>query len=375
MAAPAKTVPDTILVVCMRRIGDVLLATPLVRSIKTAWPDAQVDMLVFKGTEGVLGANPDLRDVIAVDERQGMLARLRLIARLWRRYDVAISTQTGDRPTLMAWAAGRRSIGAAEPGKRSRLKRKLLADAIESDGLNTHTVADNLRLLEPLGVAPHANVVVTWDDAAEQRAGRVFPGAASGEPFALLHVSPKFAYKTWTADGWAELAGWLAARGMTVVVAGGASPEELASIEALLPKFPRGTVNVAGKLDLAALACLIARARAYVGTDTAVTHMAAALGVPTVALFGPSNPVRWGPWPKLVPAGPASPWRMHGTQRVGNVFLVQGETHCVPCLLEGCERHIGSLSDCLQHMPARRVIDALQAMLEMAQPVVFIRRG
>jgi heptosyltransferase-3 len=66
---------------------------------------------------------------------------------------------------------------------------------------------------------------------------------------------------------------------------------------------------------------------------------------------------------------------MRGTQRVGNVFLVQGETHCVPCLLEGCERHVLSLSDCLQHMPARRVIDALEAMLEIPRPVVFSHRG
>jgi heptosyltransferase III len=366
----------SVLVVCMRRIGDVLLATPLARSIKAAWPDAQVDMLVFTGTEAVLRANPDLRDVIAVDERQGFFARLRLIARLWRRYDVAISTQTGDRPTLMAWAAGKRSIGAVEAGgKASWLKRKLLGDAVESDAANAHTVAGNLRLLEPLGVAPHANVVVKWDDAAVERAERLFPEAASGKPFVLLHVSPKFAYKTWTSEGWSELAAWLAAQGMTVVVAGGASPEELAAIDALLPKFPRGTVNVAGKLDLAGLAWLLTRARAYVGTDTAVTHMAAALGVPTVALFGPSSPVRWGPWPKDFAAGPASPWRMRGTQRVGNVFLVQGETHCVPCLMEGCERHVLSLSDCLQHMPARRVIDALEAILEIPRPVVFSHRG
>jgi heptosyltransferase-3 len=360
----------------MRRIGDVLLATPLARSIKAAWPDAQVDMLVFSGTEAVLRANPDLRDVIAVDERQGFFARLRLIARLWRRYDVAISTQTGDRPTLMAWAAGKRSIGAVEAGGQSSwLKRKLLGDAVESDAASAHAVADNLRLLEPLGIAPHADVVMKWDDAAVERAERLFPEAASGKPFALLHVSPKFAYKTWTPAGWSELAAWLAAQGMTVVVAGGASAEELAAIDALLPKFPRGTVNVAGKLDLAGLAWLITHARAYVGTDTAVTHMAAALGVPTVALFGPSSPVRWGPWPKDFAAGPASPWRMRGTQRVGNVFLVQGETHCVPCLLEGCERHVLSLSDCLQHMPARRVIDALEAMLEIPRPVVFSHRG
>lgn len=365
----------TILVVCMRRIGDVLLATPIARSIKDAWPDAQVDMLVFSGTEGVLRGNPDLREVIAVDERQGLRARLRTIARLWRKYDIAISTQAGDRPTLMAWAAGERSVGFVDNARSSWLKRRLLDDAVAADPLETHTVAGNLQLLAPLEIKPRAAVAVQWDEEAPWRAHQVFPGLAGGKPFVLLHVSPKFAYKTWTADGWRALAQWLASQGMTVVVAGGASAEELAYVQNLLPGFPAGTVNVAGRLDIAALAYAISRARAYVGTDTAVTHIAAALGVPTVALFGPSNPVKWGPWPKECAAGVASPWKMRGSQRAGNVFLVQGETHCVPCLEEGCERHVASLSDCLQHMPARRVIDALEAMLGTQRPVAFSPRG
>lgn len=371
----ANKISRTVLVVCMRRIGDVLLATPIARSIKDAWPDAQVDMLVFSGTEGVLRGNPDLREVIAVDERQGFGARLRTIARLWRKYDIAISTQTGDRPTLIAWAAGERSVGSVDTSRSSWLKRRLLDDAVPADPLETHTVAGNLQLLAPLEIRPRASVAVQWDDEAPQRAQAAFPALASGKPFALLHVSPKFAYKTWTAEGWSALAQWLASHGMTVVVAGGASPEELAYVEKVLPGFPPGTVDLAGRLDLAALAYAISRARAYVGTDTAVTHIAAALGVPTVALFGPSNPVKWGPWPKEFAAGVASPWKMRGSQRAGNVFLLQGETHCVPCLLEGCERHVASLSDCLQHMPARRVIDALEAMLGTPRPIAFSSRG
>jgi lipopolysaccharide heptosyltransferase III len=355
--------PRSVLVVCMRRIGDVLLATPLARSIKSAWPDAQVDMLVFKGTESVLRGNADVREVIAVDERQGILQRLALIARVWRRYDHAISVQTGDRPTLMAWAAGWQATGLAEPGPHAAFKRVLLDDAVKVDPVGEHTVAANLRLLQPLGVPPIASVSVTWDAGAEKRAREAFPGVAAGKPFALLHVSPKFAYKMWTAPGWAELARWLEQQRMDVVVAGGASPEELAYSRKLVAQMPAGTVDVSGKLDLPALAWLIDRAKVYVGTDTAVTHMAAALGVPTVALFGPSSPVKWGPWPKGFAAGPASPWKMVGTQRSGNVLLLQGETDCVPCRGEGCEKHVASLSDCLQHLPARRVIDAVQAVL------------
>ncbi len=72
------TPPRSILVSCTRRIGDVLLATPLVRSLKRRWPDAQIDMIVFKGTEGVLEHNPDIRRVIVVAQRAKPRERLSL---------------------------------------------------------------------------------------------------------------------------------------------------------------------------------------------------------------------------------------------------------------------------------------------------------
>jgi heptosyltransferase-3 len=355
----------SVLVICMRRIGDVLLATPVAASIKSAWPGARIDMLVFSGTDGVLRGNPDLDQVIAVPEGLGAWATLRLAARLWRRYDVAICVQAGDRPTFMAWAAARRSIGFVEAGAQSWWKRRALDHAVPIGAPGEHTVAGNLRLLAPLGVAPLATVRASWDDDAPARARAAFPSVDATRALALMHVSPKFAYKAWTAQGWIEVANALAQRGMTVAIAGGGSPEEREMIASLVPRMPPGTVDLAGKVDLAALAWILSRAKIYIGTDTAVTHMAAALGVPTVALFGPSSPSKWGPWPATLKAGATSPWLMRGTQQRGNVFLLQGEDpdDCVPCLEEGCDKHVGSLSDCLQNLPSTRVVETAQRML------------
>ena len=107
--------PGTVLVVATQRIGDVLLATPLIRSIKRAWPRAAVDALVFEGTEGVIAANPDIRRVLAIPLRPGRLAHLRFIWRLLRRYDVALSVLAGMRPTLYAFVAGRWRAGLQLP--------------------------------------------------------------------------------------------------------------------------------------------------------------------------------------------------------------------------------------------------------------------
>jgi lipopolysaccharide heptosyltransferase III len=359
---PSPT-PRQILVICTRRIGDVLLATPAVRALRQTFADTAVDMLVFEGAQGVVAANPDLRRVITVRERLSIGAHLRLLRRIWRRYDIAVPLLMGDRPILYAWAAGKYRVGTLMIEKFGGWKRQLLQRWVVFDDLDTRTVDMNLKVAEQLGVHQRVRPVVTWREEDAGFAREACQPLRAGKPYAVLHVSPKYAYKTWTAPGGSELGRWLDEHGMQLVIAGGGAAEELRYIDSLLPHFPDNTLNLAGRIGLGALAYVLSRTALYVGTDTAVTHMAAALGVPTVALFGPSNPVKWGPWPDAFEES-GSPWQMRGSSRVGNVYLVQGEKHCVPCLREGCDRHVASLSECLQEMPARRVIVAAQALLE-----------
>src|ERR1700751_119411 len=100
-----------ILVIALRRLGDVLLTTPLVKSLKRGIPGARVDMLVFRGTEGMLAGNPDVDRVTTVATRPTTKETGDLIRALWRRYDLAVSTQTGDRPTFLAFVAGKTRAG------------------------------------------------------------------------------------------------------------------------------------------------------------------------------------------------------------------------------------------------------------------------
>ncbi|MFN7085999.1 MAG: glycosyltransferase family 9 protein [Burkholderiales bacterium] len=353
------TPPRSVLVVIPRRIGDVLLATPLMRSIKRGWPGIAIDALVFEGTEGVLEANPDLRRIIPVAEKPGFGPHLAFLLRLWRRYDMALSLVPGDRPTLYAFAAGRWRAGLLVDRRKESWKKRLLDRWLPFDNLNTHTVRMHLALAAALGIDPVAEVVTGWRDDDRRQVERLLGTAA--EPLAVLHAYPKFNYKMWHRDGWIEVARWLAARGYRVALSGGNDAAELAYLADLARGMPATTIVAAGKLSLGAAACLVSRAALYVGTDTALTHVAAAQGVPTVALFGPSNPVKWGPWPRDH-AADADPWKRCGTQRRGNVLLLQGVGGCVPCLLEGCDRNIASFSDCLQQLSAGRVIAAIAAV-------------
>jgi heptosyltransferase-3 len=353
---------DSVLVINTRRIGDALLTTPLIRSLRRAWPQARIDVLTFEGSDGFLRDNPDVDRVITVPERPRFWSHLRLLRRLRRRYDVAVSTLTGDRPTFYAWIAGRYRVGPLEDTPKQRWKQRLLSAWTPFDNTHTHTVQMNLRLAGLLGIAAQAEVVVAWGPDDARGVDAALPFDVDTQPYALLHLYPKFPYKNWHQEGWVALGRWLAGRGLRVVLTGGPGEDEqryTLEVAAALSE----AVNLTGRLSLAQNTYLASRARLYVGLDTALTHMAAAAGVPVVTLFGPSNPVKWGPWPRGY-TGTDSPHAMRGSHRVGNVWLLQGEGECVPCFQEGCERHIQSLSACLQQLPAQRVIDAAAQMLD-----------
>lgn len=351
--------PNRILVIVTRRIGDVLLATPLIRSLKTAWPDAQIEALVFAGTQGVLAGNPDLDSIHVVPERPGIGDHLALIARLFRHYDLALSLVPGDRPTLYAWLFGKNRIGLLINWPNQRWKRYLLNQWVAYDPDDTHTLRNHLALTGVLGIPAQGKVIVSWSNNDQQAVDALINGPCGA--LAVLHPWPKFRYKQWHEDGWIEIARWLLDNGFRVALTGSPDPAEKTHVDAIAKQLPAGVINATGLLTLGGTAALITRAQFFVGPDTAVTHIAAATGVPTIALFGPTDPVKWGPWPQgHTPQ--RNPWQRVGDQRIGNVQLVQGRAHCVPCGLEGCDRHINSASDCLQLLPAERVIYFLKTM-------------
>ncbi len=352
--------PGSVLVVVTRRIGDVFLTGALIRSLRRAWPQSRIDLLVFEGTEGVAQTHPDVASVLPVPVRSSWSQNIALARRLWKRYELAVSTSPSDRPTLYAICAGKRSVGVMAGGLKHAWKAGLLSATVPFDDRETHTVVQNLQLADALGVPRVYDLPVHWHDADERLLSALLPDFRAGR-HAVLHVYPKFPYKMWSRRGWSELVQWLHQRELTVVLSGGPGAEERAYVDSLLPALHSRIVDLAGKLDFAQLAALLSSAAVYVGPDTATTHLAAATGVPTVALFGPSNPVKWGPWPKHWSSAP-SPYALHGSQVRGNVALLQGSGHCVPCLQEGCARTIESESACLQMLRARRVIDAIEEL-------------
>jgi len=342
-----------VLIVTLRRLGDVLLTTPLIRSVKRAYPDAAIDVLVFSGTEGILTGNPDVAAVLAIPQRPRLGDTLALLVRIAKRYDLALATQTGDRPTLLAIVAGRHSAGPVEAGGfAAAVKRRALSRYYVSDR-SRHRLLEILRLAEALGIPALAEIVAP--------AGGARPDAAPVQGYAVVHAAPMFIYKRWTRDGWRGLAAALRERGLGIAVTGATADR------AYLDDVWRDAevTRLDGKIGWPELAALIANARLYIGPDTAITHLAAASGTPTVALYGPTDPRLWGPWPR----GGLDPiWAAADTiQRRGNVWLVQNPLPCLPCQLEGCERRLDSHSQCLDELTVGQVVAAVDEALAVRQ--------
>ncbi len=351
-----------VLVVVLQRLGDVLLATPLVRSLRRAWPDARIDVLAFAGTVGILKGNPDINRVIPMSARPSVGESLKLMAQLWKRYDLAISTQSGDRPTTFALAAGRTHAGVIATDKfklGSVLKRNALHRSTPVVD-NVHRVEQLLRIADALGVERVPEVVCPAAAASQL--------IAAGVRYAVIHATPMFRYKQWTHEGWRALAAALVRRGLSVVAISGPDERE----RKYLDDVWHGVTTV-HQVAWPETVSLLSRARVYVGPDTAVSHLAAATGCPTVALFGPMDPRVWGPWPAR---GLDAPWTARGTiQHRGNVWVVQNPLPCLPCTFEGCERHIESHSRCLDELMPDQVLAAVDQALEIDKPPDTSLRG
>jgi heptosyltransferase III len=347
-----------ILVVATRQIGDVLLTTPLIRAAKARWPQAAIDVLGFAGTLGMLRGNPDIAELIETPARLGWRGTLALAARLWRRYDLALVTQPGDRAHLVAWVAGRQRSGIIpERGGSNWWKRALLAHTVRAAGDRgeVHVVDEKLALLAPWVAAHDRAATVAAPPAAplpQDLARQLKPG------FVVLHAPSMWPYKQWPVAHFRMLAAALLARGLQVVLTGSDGTRDQECIAPLLELGgPPLLFDASGRLDFNQLAGLLKQAALYIGPDTSVSHLAAACGVPTLAIFGPTNPLRWAPWPGAAGDKPIQWLRSVPSQTVGNVTVLQGSPSCIPCGRAGCEDHLQSRSDCLVSITPQRVLE------------------
>jgi heptosyltransferase-3 len=342
--------PSKILLITMRYLGDTLLTTPLIHSIKQQYPNSQIDVLVHSHTAAMLAGNPDVNRVITIPVRPKLTDYWQLLRTITRRYNIAVVTETGDRRLIYAFIAGSKRVGFLPPkGERRGLALRVLDAWSEFDNISTHTVLEFLKLASLIGAKPRPKLI------APKPASNVdLVSLQIAKPYVVLHPHPQWRYKRWPINSWVKLCLFLSDKGYQLTFSGSPDAEEQKYIEQIRNQLSIKTVNLAGRLSIAELSELIKNSELFVGPDTGITHLAAATGTKTVALFGPTNKVKWSPWP--VGHGMTNPFDMKGSQQNANVLLIQGEGDCVPCFDEGCEKHRASYSACLDSLMVDTVV-------------------
>lgn len=346
--------PTSVLIVSLRYIGDVLVTTPLALSLKTAFPEAEIDYLVFAGTDKAVLKNPLIREIHTIP-RKG--TSFRFLLSLFRRYDMAVAAYPSDRTVIAAAVAGKRSIGLIYDSKREWWKRVILNACSNCDD-RFHVVSAMLSLASNIGVSPIPSAVMGFDDddLAFARANIL------SDRYILIHPYSMKRCKYWPAESWGKLASLIHEdTDYTAVFTATPSPEDRGFLEEILSFSPRDVITFTCTLNQFAAAVM--DCAAYIGIDTAATHMAAALETPIIALYGPTLTRYWGPWPNGCKE--QSPFAANkGIQRKGYVTVVQKEWECVPCNKETCRISNRNKMECLEAISPEEVLQEIKSRLQ-----------
>jgi lipopolysaccharide heptosyltransferase II len=335
-----------VLVVRLRSIGDTVLATPSLHALRRFLPRARIDILLEDWVAPLVEGSAEVDHVIKVS-RGSTASRLKVARELRaERYDVAFNLHGGSTAALLVRASGARQRVGYRDYAYASLHNHAAPPSSELWGKEkTHSAEQQLALLGWTGVPvsdrPSARLPQTTE-ANESVARRLeTEGLDEGSAFALVHPAAAFDSKTWAAENFARVVEHLASRGLrTIAVAG---PGEEAVVKAVR-EYSRAPVVSFTDLSLPELTALAARASLFVGNDSGVAHVAAAVSTPQVVVFGSSNVAHWRPW----------------TQAPAEV--VREEMPCAPCPGYTCAEF--DAPECIRRVPVGRVNEAINRVIE-----------
>jgi heptosyltransferase-3 len=345
-----------VLVVKLRHHGDVLLSSPVFQVLKNRAPGAEIDALVYADTRDMLAGHPAIARIHEIDrewKRQGLLLQARregalLQALRERRYQLLVHLTDHPRGAWLAQLL--RPRWSVAPARKAWLWRASFSHCFPLPRVTPrHAVEANLDALRRVGVYPEEDekrlVMVPGPEAVAKVDALLAQHGLGPRGFVQVHPASRWLFKAWTDERNAELLKLLARDGHRIVLTGAPTTREKAIAGRILERAGVPVADLSGQLSLRDMAAVSARARLFFGVDSAPMHIAAAMGTPVVALFGPSGEKEWGPW--------RVPHR-----------VVTSDHPCRPCGNDGCGG--GKISECLTQLPVARVHSAINELL--AQP-------
>jgi lipopolysaccharide heptosyltransferase I len=344
-----------ILIVKLSAIGDVIHTLPALTALRRHYPDARIDWLVEDAAADLVQGHAALSRVLVWRRRDFVkllkAGKLSSAASLFRGllqqlrdtpYDLILDFQALLKSSVWIFLArGRRKVGFGEGMEHSEKSHLFLNERIPAVSMEIHALDRGLRLLQALGI-PDREVLYDLpigtkdEEAAEEllAAGGMRPD----QPFVAINPMAKWPTKLWTAERFEELAVCLLEKGFQVLFTG--SREDQPLIDEMAAALGSSVIRLDGRTSLKVLAAVYRSASVVVSTDTGPMHLAAAVGTPVVALFGPTAPWRTGPYGQ------------------GHVVLRAGVS-CSPCFSRSCKTAEFEPMACMTRITVEQVVEAV----------------
>jgi len=329
----------------MRFIGDVVLTTPVIRSVRAACPGAWIAYMGERQAVSLLGQNPFLDEIIPYDyDRPGLLeqARVGLLLRR-RRFDLAVDMFGNPRSALLTFLSGARVRVGPDKRERGRFYTIRVAD----DGSPKTAVEFHNRYIAAAGIPPVSSTPELFLAPDERRDAASYirwacgDGRApeAGRPLVGIHAGATWPAKRWLPERFAELADTLRSRlgAKVILTAGPGDADAVAAVDRHAVSAP----SVLNVLPLRQLAGVISCCNVFISNDAGPMHIAAALGVPTVGLFGPGEESIWFPY-----------------DRAQGHTALRRDVPCHPCHLDLCNRSGDGYMECMKLLTVDEVVAA-----------------
>ncbi len=347
---------DRILLVQLGDIGDVVFTTPGIRALKETYPEKEVHLLLRCYASGLMKDFPWADGIISVEKgKKGILERIAcqggFINQLRkRRFQAAIDLRTGTRGAILSFLSGAElRVGRyVHDGRlwRDRLFTHLIDPGYE---LDQYCALHSLNILEPFELrVKDVNPFLYVTNEAEERAKEILISEGIPEDLPVIALNPcsRWSYKEWTDSSYAELIDNIYAEfEVNIIITGDSQTKPRA--ECIIERSGKQAWNLAGKTTISELPGILKSCSLLIGIDSAPVHIAAAVGVPTITIFGPSAPVNWAP-------------------RGENHDVVQKDLQCVPCRRKGCNNT--GTSRCLEELKVAEVFPVVEARLRKILP-------
>jgi len=351
-----------ILIIQLGDIGDVVWATPMFRAVKGAYPQAAVSVLVREDLGALLEADPSLHKIFEVKRYKGnLIEKIRKNIRFLRtlrqeHLDLVLDVRLDDRGAFMAFFTGapiRISIFHRNIPWRNRLFTHLI-DPYPPNAETRAAAEQSLQIVRAFGIDVKDTIPKLWvGDKTVEKMRRLLSreGVAGTKDYVSINPFSRWPYKEWNREKWIQIIDWLwNDYKVSAVIVG--SSEEKEGAEYIKNHSCGQVFNLTGKTTLGELAGLLSLSLLHIGVDSAAPHIAAALGTPTVTIYGPSV---WREW--------APPGALHS--------VITPDRDCAPCHQRGCDG--SGVSKCLEELTVEKVRGAIQEFLGIHR--VPIHRG